>query len=134
MPLEIGTIPLAFIFALGFALIVSLIVILLAFISKLFSKSSAQKSPPIKKFSIVKVTTTGEQLNKLFMTTVMIFAFIIIGMLLMASFYFTDNSLAFSDLWPFILITVVLIFTAITTIDWNKLKSKRVVQKEMRRY
>lgn len=81
----------------------------------------------------VSIKARGKHLNRYSLYAMYIVVFAIIAVFLMLSFFSINAIVAFSDMWPFIFIVVVLIFCSLVIVERVKTESKRTVQRDMRR-
>ncbi len=134
MPLQLQDLPIIVALAFGFAAAMIITAVVVSIIGKVIKQKTkgVEEEPP--EYQKVTTKTSGEQLNKLYQYTVYILVFEIFIILLIFPLYGLFEILVLADIWPFILAVLVIIFICLAVVDWSKLRSKRTVQKDMRRF
>ncbi len=134
MPLQLQDLPIIVALAFGFAAAMIITAVVVSIIGKVIKQKTKGVEEEPTEYQKVTTKTSGEQLNKLYQYTVYILVFEIIIILLIFPLYGLFEILVLADLWPFILAVLVIIFICLAVVDWSKLRSKRTVQKDMRRF
>ena len=135
MSLEIQDLPIVVILTVGFAIAIAITAIIVTAIGRAIkNRESENIEESLIETREVTTKTSGEHLNRFYQYSVYILIFEIIIILLIFPFYSITETIKMADIWPFILAIVVIVFTSIAIIDWSKLRTKRVVQKDMKRY
>lgn len=134
MPLDTKYLPLAVILAFVFICAVSLILYLASSLYRKFRSKDKEESSKEPTSEIISIKTSGEQLDNLFKYTIYLIFLEIIAFLMFFPLFVLNEDTIFMDIWPFLLIGFVIIFTLLSIIDWSKLRSKRTLQKDLRRF
>ncbi|MCK5046225.1 MAG: hypothetical protein KAS22_06575 [Candidatus Heimdallarchaeota archaeon] len=133
MALTISNLPLAFVFAIAFALGIFLVAFIFILLRKPFKKNVKDEEAKKLESKTISTKARGKYLN-LFLTNAMyIVVFGIIAFFLMLSFFTINDVVTLGDMWPFIFVVVVLIFCSLVIVERVKTESKRTVQRDMRR-
>ena len=136
MALDLQDLPIIVLITFSFAGAIALTAILVTIIGRMLKKQTEPQEIEMQNLE-TKTTITrksSSRMNQLYQYSVYILVFEILAILLIFPFYGLTENVIFADLWPVILVVVVLIFTSLAIIDWSKLRTKRTVQKDMRRY
>lgn len=134
MPVEIQQLPIIFLIALSIALLLGVISLLVNLLGRVIRKSKGDQMKPPEQLDQKKTLTSGDQLNRSFQYALyLIIIEIVLIVVILPIYSFADN-FAFVDYWPFLLFVFVLLITCLGIIDWARIRSKRTVQKELRRY
>ncbi|MCK5183412.1 MAG: hypothetical protein KAQ95_03825 [Candidatus Heimdallarchaeota archaeon] len=133
MALTISNLPLAFVFAIAFALGIFLVAFIFILLRKPFRKKVKDKEAKNLESKTVSIKARGKHLNRYLLYAMYIVVFSIIAVFLMLSFYTINDIVTLSDMWPFIFVVVVLIFCSLVFVERVKTESKRTVQRDMRR-
>jgi len=135
MSLEIQDLPIIVILTVGFAIAIALTAIVITAIGRAMKKKeTAEVEETLIERKQIITKTSGEHLNKFYQYSVYILIFEIVIVLFIFPFYGMAQTIKLVDIWPFILAIIVIVFTSIAIIDWSKLRTKRTVQKDMKRY
>ena len=135
MSLEIQDLPIIVILTVGFAIAIALTAIVITAIGRAMKKNeTAEVEETLIERKQIITKTSGEHLNKFYQYSVYILIFEIVIVLFIFPFYGMAQTIKLVDIWPFILAIIVIVFTSIAIIDWSKLRTKRTVQKDMKRY
>ncbi len=133
MVLTISNLPLAFVLAIAFAFGIFLVAFLFILLRKPFRKKVKDEEATKIESKTVSTKARGKHLNRYLLYAMYIVVFGIIAVFLMLSFFTINDIVAFSDMWPFIFVVVVLIFCSLVIVERVKTESKRTVQRDMRR-
>ena len=133
MVLTISNLPLAFVLAIAFAFGIFLVAFLFILLRKPFRKKVKDEEAKKLEPKTVSIKARGKHLNRYLLYAMYIVVFGIIAVFLMLSFFTINDIVAFSDMWPFIFVVVVLIFCSLVIVERVKTESKRTVQRDMRR-
>ena len=133
MALTISNLPLAFLFAIAFALGIFLVAFIFILLRKPFRKKAKDEEAKKLETKTVSIKARGKHLNRFLIYAMYIVVFCIIAVFLMLSFFTINDIVTFSDIWPFIFVVVVLIFCSLVIVERVKTESKRTVQRDMRR-
>lgn len=133
MALTISNLPLAFVLAIAFAFGIFLVAFIFILLRKPFKKKVKDEEAKKLESKTVSIKARGKHLNRYSLYAMYIVVFAIIAVFLMLSFFSINAIVAFSDMWPFIFIVVVLIFCSLVIVERVKTESKRTVQRDMRR-
>ncbi len=133
MALTISNLPLAFVLAIAFAFGIFLVAFIFILLRKPFKKKVKDEEAKKLESKTVSIKARGKHLNRYSLYAMYIVVFAIIAVFLMLSFFSINDIVAFSDMWPFIFIVVVLIFCSLVIVERVKAESKRTVQRDMRR-
>lgn len=133
MALTISNLPLAFVLAIAFAFGIFLVAFIFILLRKSFKKKVKDEEAKKLESKTVSIKARGKHLNRYSLYAMYIVVFAIIAVFLMLSFFSINAIVAFSDMWPFIFIVVVLIFCSLVIVERVKTESKRTVQRDMRR-
>lgn len=90
------------------------------------------KNSTTNKSSKKVVENSAKILNNSFMYGVYFITFLILSILLMLSFSAFSEYSSFIDYWPFLFLVCILLFSSLI-IERVKIKSKRTIQKDMRK-
>ena len=135
MSLEIQDLPIIVILTIGFAIAIVLTAIVITAIGRAMKKKEiAEVEEPLSERKQIITKTSGEHLNRFYQFSVYILLFEIVIVLFIFPLYGMAQFIKLADIWPFILAILTIAFTSIAIIDWSKLRTKRTVQKDMKRY
>ena len=135
MPLEAKYPPLVVILAIAFISAISLLAYLVALVyRKLKIKEKEDSESELIDREIIISKTSGEQLDNLYKYTLYYLFLEIIAFLMFFPLFAISEETILIDIWPFILVGFVIIFALLSIVDWSKLRSKRTLQKDLRRY
>ncbi|NHJ40483.1 MAG: hypothetical protein FK731_10665 [Asgard group archaeon] len=132
MTLDTNDLLIKLLLALAFVLVIGVFIIVLTILGKAFK--GKEKKPIKNEVGMVtkKITTTGKHLNELYQYSVFFLIFSILCIFLLLSFSLFQNDLKLTDIWPFILLIIILILYSLSLIDRQKIRSKRTIQRDMR--
>ncbi len=134
MSLQLQDLPIIVALAFGFAAAMIITAIIISITGKVIKQKLEGVEEKPQEYRKITTKISDEHLNKLYQYTVYILVFEMIIILLAFPLYGLFEVLVLADLWPFILAILVIIFICLSVIDWSKLRSKRTVQKDMRRF
>jgi len=134
MALEMNDLPIAGITTLGFVLILFLAAIIISILDRKKQHKVQVEEDPLETdvTKVVTVTTTGEHLDQIFLYLTYIIIFGIIALFLLLGLFGLEN-ISLGDIWPYLLVASILLFGSLFIIERSKVRSKRTVQRDMRK-
>ena len=136
MALDLQDLPIIVLVTISFAGAITLTAIIVTIIGRMLKKQAEPQEIDDQYLETKTIVQrkSSSRMNQLYQYSVYILVFEIFAILLVFPFYGLTENVIFVDLWPIILVVVVVIFTSLAIIDWSKLRTKRTVQRDMRRY
>ena len=132
MTLDTSDLAIKLLIALAFVLSIVVFVVILSILSRAFRRKE-RKSSFDEKAVTQKVTLTGKQLNQFYQNSVYFLVFIVLCIFLLQSFSIFQGDISIVDLWPFLFLLIIIILYSLSLIEKQKTRSKRTIQRDMRK-
>jgi NADH:ubiquinone oxidoreductase subunit 3 (subunit A) len=133
MTLDTSDLVIKLLISLAFVLSIVVFIVLVSVLSKTFRRKEKTPSIDEAEISTKKVMISGKQFNQLYQNSVYFLIFIILCIFLLLSFSIFQDDLHLVDLWPFLFFITVLILYCLSLIEKQKIRSKRTIQRDMRK-
>jgi NADH:ubiquinone oxidoreductase subunit 3 (subunit A) len=133
MTLDTSDLAIKLLISLAFVLSVVVFIIIVSVLSRTFRRK--EKKPSIDEAEIItkKAKISGKQFNQFYQNSVYFLIFIVFSIFLLLSFSIFQDDLHLVDLWPFLFFIAILILYCLSLIEKQKTRSKRTIQRDMRK-
>ncbi|NHK31627.1 MAG: hypothetical protein FK730_09765 [Asgard group archaeon] len=133
MTLDTSDLVIKLLIALAFVLTIVILVVIVSVLSRTLRRKERNLSIDETEIVTKKVMLSGKQLNQFYQNSVYFLIFIVLCIFLLLSFSIFQDDIHLVDLWPFLFLIIILILYCLSIIDKQKTRSKRTIQRDMRK-